>query len=170
MGAPPPASAALAGNRPGDKAGLVSPYHKRQLTSPTERITGAMNSSYRLGVFLALGLVSILLIGCAAVPVDNTTDVQADQVVHEQPSDEKTADSDSPTPVHPAITKTEEEVQATPEQASGPDLSDSRMAVHQTLTALEFHTYSSDWIRYKNIDEGGNVKLGSDGITSFPFI
>ena len=100
-----------------------------------------MTSSYRLGIFWALGLVAILLTGCADVPVENTTNVQADQVVHEQPSGEK------------------EEVQATPEQASGPG-----------LAALEFHTYSSDWIRYKNIDEGGNVKLGSEGMTSFPFI
>ena len=100
-----------------------------------------MNSSYRLGIFWALGLVAILLMGCEAVPVENTTNVQAEQVVHEQPSGEK------------------EEVQSTPEQASGPG-----------LAALEFHTYSSDWIRYKNIDEGGNVKVGSEGMTSFPYI
>ena len=100
-----------------------------------------MTSSYRLGIFWALGLVAILLTGCADVPVENTTNVQAEQVVHEQPSGEK------------------EEVQATPEQATGP-----------AFAALEFHTYSSDWIRYKNIDEGGNVKVGSEGMTSFPYI
>ena len=39
-----------------------------------------MKSSYRLGVFLALGLVSILLTGCAALQPQATAEPQAAQV------------------------------------------------------------------------------------------
>ena len=34
---------------------------------------------------------------------------------------------------------------------------------------LEFHTYHSDWLRYKNLDETGVAKLAIEDVSEFPF-
>lgn len=38
-----------------------------------------------------------------------------------------------------------------------------------TLALLQFGTYDSGWLRYRNVDENGERKLELEGLTQFPF-